>query len=624
MKKRFVRNTLYAVTTTVLTAGTLCLAAPSSALANNSNGIFTETATWPIPPQYQGNPYASGGVGPTAVIFENLIQGIRMSNAYYFRLAQSIQNTKTETIVHLRPDVKWSDGQPFTSKDVAAVYTLDAQGQQLDNFITGIQTPDDHTVIFKWLSPYPNNQTRLFLLEQAQMNIPYHYYKQWVDKAVSILNAAPKYRGGINNVGLNYDGHSFTKKIQNDWTKNWNDFLKHGPKFPIGTGPYMIKEVTPTDMVDVPNPYYWDKKDFAWKMIHYVQLNSASANEQYNLLTAGKIDRVDGTPPESLLVSELKSNPAIVHYQMQDAATLGFVFNLQHSILQNVNVRKAIIYALNKQKITQVSNVYGTTVPWAGVGMPPSELNNYVPKSVQKKLTKYNYNPALATKLLESAGWKKVKGQWTYKGKVVHLTVAADAAWNPQWLNAGEVIAEQLTSFGLNTSFRAIQDSVYWSQFGKKAASSADMGMNWVDVSWGNTNAWNSMTSTFSQMNSQAGIPLDKNKQLEINVKGADGKKIVPNQVLNQVPFIKSEAQQKQIYGNLAYVINENAWQCDIYQNVTGAWFYTTHVTGLPWPDGIKKYNRNVPVPPAKYTNAIAILNEGFSSEMMYAEIKPN
>lgn len=621
--KGSVRKTAFALTTIALTAGTLAVASPTSAFANSSNAIFTETATWPIPPQYQGNPYATGGIGPTDVLFENLIQGIRMSNQYFFRLATSIQNTKTETIVHLRPNAKWSNGQPFTSTDVMAVYTLDAQGQQLSNYIDGIETPNAHTVIFKWEPPYASTQTRLFLLEQAQMNIPYFYYKKWVDKAVSILNSAPKYTGGINNLSLNYDGHSFTKKIQKEWTTNYNDFLKNGPKYAIGNGPYMIKEVTPTDMVDIRNPYFWDSKSFGFSMLHFVQLSSSSANEQYNLLTAGKIDRVDGTPPQSLLDSELKSNSAIVHYQQQDAATLGFVFNMQHTIMQNADVRKAIIYALNKQKITQVSNVYGTVVPWAGIGMPPSFINQFVPKSIQKKLTHYNYSPATATKLLEAAGWKKVNGQWTDKGKVVHLTIAADASWNPQWLNAGEVIAEQLTSFGLNTTFRAIPDAIYFNQYGKKTATSPDMSMNWVDVAWGNTNAWNSQTSTFQQINTEAGIPLNSKKLLEINVKGANGKTIHPFQALNEVPFITSVAQQKQILGNLAYVINQNAWTADIYQNVTGAWFYTNAITGLPWQQGVQKYNRNVPVPPAKYASAIDLLNEGFAGEMMYTVIKP-
>ncbi len=608
----------------IMSSGTFLTTGSVSFAMNDPQAIFTETAGWPIPPSYQGNPYAAGGVGPTDVLYENLIQGIRSSNQVFFRLASSIENKPTETVVHLRTNDHWSTGKPFTSKDVWAMYTLDAQGQQLANYVTAIETPNPSTVIFKWVAPYPNDSTRLFLLEQAQMNLPYYFYKTYVDKAAQILDSAPKYTGGVSNLGSNYIGHQFTTKIQNEWNKNWNAFIKFSPKYPISDGPYMVQTVTPTDMVDVKNPGFWDPQQFAFKMLHFIQLNAGNANEQYNLLSAGKIDRVDGTPPQNLLESELKSNSNIVHYQMMDAATLAFVFNRYQPAMQNLKVREAVMYALNRNAIRQVSNVYGFNVPWSGVGMPNWELNTYVPKSVQDKMTHFTYAPSQATKLLMSIGWKKIGGKWhDAQGKVPHWTIACDASWNPQWLNAGEVIAEELSAFGIPTTFRTIQDSVYWTTIGQKSPSSPDMAMNWADVSWGNTNPWNSLSSTFGELTSEGGMPM-VNKHAAWTGKTFNGKTIDPYQLLNELPFLKDKAQRHLIYSELAYAINQNVWTGDIYLNVTGAWFNMKDVTGLPWPQGIKQDNRNVLLPPAKYAPAVAILNEGFSGDIMYTAIKPN
>lgn len=610
-----------ALVAVAMASGTL-FAAGSAAAAQNS--IFTETGGWPIPPTYQGNPYASGGNGPGDVFYDNLIQGIRSSNQVFMRLAASYQNTPTETIIHLRTNDHWNTGQPFTSKDVWAVLTLDAQGQQISNYLSGIETPNPSTVILKWIAPYPNDTTRLFLMEQPQMNLPYYYYKTYVNKAAQILASSPKYTGGVPNLGNNYMGHMFDAKTQAEWTKNWDAFTKFGPKLPIVDGPYQVQTVTPTDMLAIRNPGYWDPQAYAFNELHFIQLNSGNSNEQYNLLSAGKIDRVDGTPPQNLLQSVLASNPNIVHYQMMDAATVGFVFNLYQPVMKNIKVREAIMYALNRNAIRQVSNVYGFNVPWSGVGMPDWELKTYVPQKVQNMMTHFTYDPSMAAKLLESAGWKKIKGEWhDPQGKVPSLTFACDASWNPQWLNAGEVAAEQLTAFGLPTSFRTLPDSIYFSKLGQKDSTSPDMALNWVDVSWGNTSPWNSLGSTFGELTSEGGMATTKQGNVAWVGKGYDGQTVDPYAMLNELPFIKSKAERHHIYSELAYVINQNVWTGDLYLNVTGAWFNMKDVAGLPWMQGVKQYNRNVPLPPAQWAAQVALLNEGFAGNIMYQVIKP-
>src|SRR5690606_7852047 len=61
---------------------------------------------------------------------------------------------------HLRQGVKWHDGKPFTSADVAFSLTeiwkpLTSRGKVLYADLEGVDTPDDHTVIFRFSKPVP-------------------------------------------------------------------------------------------------------------------------------------------------------------------------------------------------------------------------------------------------------------------------------------------------------------------------------------------------------------------------------------------------------------------------------------------------------------------------------------
>ena len=67
----------------------------------------------------------------------------------------------TEWTCTFRDDVKWSDGEPFTSRDVAFTYEL-VIDQPISTYAqyfvegTTFETPDDTTLI--WKSPTPTSQ----------------------------------------------------------------------------------------------------------------------------------------------------------------------------------------------------------------------------------------------------------------------------------------------------------------------------------------------------------------------------------------------------------------------------------------------------------------------------------
>ena len=73
----------------------------------------------------------------------------------------SVSDDKLTWTFMLRSDVAWSDGVPFTSKDVKFTYETMASAELglYYGFLSGIEsieTPDDHTVVIKTSEPKAN------------------------------------------------------------------------------------------------------------------------------------------------------------------------------------------------------------------------------------------------------------------------------------------------------------------------------------------------------------------------------------------------------------------------------------------------------------------------------------
>jgi len=587
----------------------------SAARKNNPSGLYREVGSWPLPPQYQGNPFGSGGVGSAyTFVYSGLFQVVRSTDKVYGRIAESTETpTQYKTIVHIRHDVRWSDGQPFTSKDVWAYYMLN-NATELTHYLTGIETPDPYTVIFHWANPAPIDQLKqLFIAQDKQDTIPYHYYQQWVDKADSLLKQAqpetdPKTRGKAPF------GLKITADLQKQINDNWTDFTKHAPTYPLGTGAYVVKQVTATDMILEPNPYYYDHQRVKFKNIHLKLVEDL--NQQYALIKAGQIDRMDSTPPRDILESILSSNENLVHYQMLGTGSTGFVFNTAHQPFDNQTFRQAVVYALDRKKIREVANYYAVETDLSAAGMSQSYVPQWVSPDTLSKFTKYPHDAGKATKLLKSIGWTKGKdGVWVDKnGKSYNFLIGAPSN-NAWFVNCGEILAEQLSNFGLPTKFMAVDSSIYYDNANNNNGA-YDMSIDFVDISWDFTFPWSSMRNAYWNTSWKEGhLPNNGNGEAKFVAKGYDGQTIDVSQLLHQIPYMQNETDRVKAIDEISYVTNESAWIVNLFQNVTGTWYNMKSIGGVPWANSIQKYQRDMPLPTADQTERIAETNEGFSSD---------
>jgi len=220
------------------------------------------------------------------------------------------------------------------------------------------------------------------------------------------------------------------------------DFLKSEFRVkPVGTGPFKFVEwVKGSHIVLVRNEAYWnDDKPYLDKIIIRFITDPATLVAE---LEAGNVDYVfRGVPYEAY--SKLKGNPNLdVILSYRPPYKFVIAFNTKHPILSDVRVRKAIAYALNKTEIAlRATN---------GLSKPTNSF--WTPEIVEPSpgIHKYEYNPSLAEKILDEAGYKRGAD-----GKRFTLELLTRVG-EPEEAMVAELIRDYLSKVGIEVKIKAV------------------------------------------------------------------------------------------------------------------------------------------------------------------------
>ncbi len=260
----------------------------------------------------------------------------------------------------LRPDLRWSDGAPLTSADVRftwrAVMTdprvTTREGYEL---MTDIETPDDRTALVRYRTIDAAYATRFDAL------LPQHVLDGASDAAVAAYARGP-----------------------------------------LGTGPFRITEFVPGDHVTAERNerYRVAGRPYLDRVIFRFVSSVEAAKLQ---LHAGEVDAA-GSLSEADAV-ELEADPNIRITSVPSPAVETLAFNLlspgstsPHPVLGDVAVRRALVRATPKALIVE-KLLYGRTRPGS------SEIP--FGWAARSGIAQESYDPALAAKLLDDAGWPR-------------------------------------------------------------------------------------------------------------------------------------------------------------------------------------------------------------------------
>lgn len=320
-----------------------------------------------------------------------------------------------KTIVfHLRKNVKWHDGKPFTAEDVKFTYEK-------------LTDPKTKT-------PYSSD----YLLVKSFKIIDPHTIK--IDYKKPFSPALESWGMGI------IPKHIFEK----------GDFNSHpANRSPIGTGPFKFKEwKTDEKIVLVANENYFEGRPFINRVIYRIVPDQSV---QFLELRNESIDEMGLTPDQFNAYDEFFKSYNKFRYPAFSYTYLGF--NLQNPIFSDRRVRRAIAHAIDKSKIID-GVLLGMGKPATGPFPPTSWAYN-------PNVKDFEYNPELSKKLLESAGFElNQKGFMEDKKtkKTLEITIMTNQG-NKLRSMCAEIIQSQLKEVGIKTNIRIVEWSTFIHQF---------------------------------------------------------------------------------------------------------------------------------------------------------------
>lgn len=380
--------------------------------------LYTTGKQWGPPSTW--NPLdPNAAMGVVGLQYETLFLYDPLADTFEPWLAESASWTDPTTYtIKVRSGITWSDGTPFTAQDVAftiGLAKIKAVGSNIWDYVTDATATDDSTVVVKFNNPaYQEWATWTY----NNPILPQHI---WKDKA--------------------------DENILQDTNANG-----------VGTGPYLYKTASEDRMVWVKNDSWWANSALGLdvKPKYIVDIVNGANNVALGLLMQGGIDLSNNFLPG---VATLVDNGYVSTYYksapyMLSANTAWLVTNDKKPPLDDPAFRRAIAYAVNVPDI--VSKVYGNIVQAADpTGLLPN-WDKYVDAAQRDKLG-FKYDPNMAQKLLDDAGYKKGgDGFYTAKdGSPVKLTIMVPTGWS-DWEAARDVIISSLKAVGINAEARIV------------------------------------------------------------------------------------------------------------------------------------------------------------------------
>lgn len=331
---------------------------------------------------------------------------------------------KTLTL-KLRQNVKWTDGQAFSSADVKFTFDL-MQKFPAANIAgaptaAGITTPDANTVQLTYATPQAANFANI----ANQLIVPQHLWASISNPATAVISG----------------------------------------KDAVGTGPYVVNTFSTQNITYKANASYWNgaPKVKAVSLPAYADNNAATL-----ALASGQID-LAGNDINSVQSTFVAKNPSQNHLWQSSAPyfpsanTVVLLLNNKSTTapaLGDAKVRKAISAALNRQQLaSQCETNYelpatssgGLTLPVDQGSLSSSVSNDLKPAS----------DEATATSLLQGDGWTKSGGKWTKNGQTIKFTIIDPNSFTDYWCGA-QAIAQGLNAQGFDVSTNGAFDFNTW------------------------------------------------------------------------------------------------------------------------------------------------------------------
>ncbi len=393
--------------------------------ANNSSSQYGGTVT-DAPSPYgpftkNFNPFLPNSYrrGTGGDIYETLLSINRLSGKVSPWLSSTYtwSSDATSITFNLRTDVKWTDGQDFTSGDVAFTLNLLHQYPALDGgglwkFITTVETPDAHTVTVNFSKP-----------------------------AVPLL----WYLGGQTYI-----------VPQHIWQNVADPTTETNPN-PVGTGPFTLGSFNAQVYTLNKNPHYWQSGKPYIDAIRFPAYDANAAADL--LLSTGSLDW-SGVFSSDLQKTFVNLDPAHNHYWFPPDNVVMLYLNLAKPPFNNLAVRQAISEAIDRSAISQQAELGYEPVASPTALVLPANQSYLDPQYASTTFGAASASQADST--LASAGFTK-GSDGVYadaSGHSLTFNMNVVTGWS-DWVTAVQIMASNLNAAGMKVTVNAISFNDY-------------------------------------------------------------------------------------------------------------------------------------------------------------------
>lgn len=311
---------------------------------------------------------------------------------------------------HMRTGVKWSDGEPCTSRDVVATYALYANPEVASprhsdfSDIESVEAPDDTTVVFR----FAQKSDEALLVSGSFSLLPAH--------VVEDLDPATIRTWDVNRA-------------------------------PLANGPYQLVSWATNDRIVLErNPHYYGEPAYLERLVFRVVPEEATRLLQ---LEIGEADMIESVPQKDL--ERLTKDPEI-NLQLVGPRFLGYLlYNLENPVLSDARVRNAISYSIDRRAFVdgllfgygrKIANPMTPIVAWAyHDGLEPHDRD--VPRARQ---------------LLEDAGYEDTDGDGIVEkdGEPLRFTIKTRTG-DPVRENGALILRNNLREIGIDARTRMLE-----------------------------------------------------------------------------------------------------------------------------------------------------------------------
>jgi len=315
-------------------------------------------------------------------------------------------NDRTLTFT-IRNGVRWSDGVPFSAKDVVFSFNLLKKYPALDlnsdwSVLNSVSAKGSDQVVFRFKTAA----------------VPYFYY---------IADQTPIVPEHI-------------------WSSIKDPVTYLDPK-PIGTGGYVMYSCDGANIQYRKNPTYWQH---GLPHIAIVNFPSYLSNNTANADLASGLDQWGSQYLPNIKSYYLAKNPTYYHYWFEPVYNVNIYINLKSPILSNLAVRQAMAYAIDRPAVSAIGES-GYEPPSNQTSIVKPTFSSWYDSSQAAAYgNAYTYDPAKAISILEAAGYKRgSNGIFAKDGKSLSFTIINNGGFS-DWVAAVNVVETNLKAVGIS------------------------------------------------------------------------------------------------------------------------------------------------------------------------------